>query len=171
MTCRKRFRCRSCGPAHSSHARRLPTPTRTPHHPKCATLASSRRQSPPSPHACTRSPPTTPTSAEDPPWSSGRSEPRSSPCHRIQGAGRPPPSLCEHQDRKIVDATVPSPPPELRRRRGIPVNKKSKKRAAEPMTARGDSLGCSRNPGSNLYAGLCAPKPMNDLGADGAPQV
>ena len=22
-----------------------------------------------------------------------------------------------------------------------------------------------------LYAGLCAPKPMNDLGADGAPQV
>src|SRR6266852_1541873 len=26
------------------------------------------------------------------------------------GAGRPPPSLCEHQDRNIVDATAPSPP-------------------------------------------------------------
>ena len=76
---------------------------------------------------------------------------------QLQGAGRPPPSLCEHQVRNIVDATVPSPPPGLRRRRGIPVNKKSKKRAPEPMTARGDSLGCSRNPGSNLYAGLFAP--------------
>src|SRR6202030_2634555 len=84
--------------------------------------------------------------AGGPPWSSGRSELRSSPCHRIQGAGRPPPSLCERRDRNIVDATVPSPPPGLRRRRGIPVNKKSKKRAPEPMTARGDSLGCSRNP-------------------------
>src|ERR1700730_17057508 len=50
-----------------------------------------------------------------------------------------------------------SPPPGLRRRRGAPVNKKSRKRARGPMTARGDSLGCSRNPGSNLYAGLFAP--------------
>src|ERR1700730_12222263 len=45
-----------------------------------------------------------------------------------------------------------SPPPGLRRRRGAPVNKKSRKRAPGPMTARGDSLGCSKNPGSNLYA-------------------
>jgi hypothetical protein len=41
-----------------------------------------------------------------------------------------------------------SPPPGLRRRRGAPVNKKSRKRAPGPMTARGDSLGYSRNPGS-----------------------
>src|ERR1700737_4077914 len=40
----------------------------------------------------------------------------------------------------------------LRRRRWAPVNKKSRKRAPGPMTARGDSLGCSKNPGSNLYA-------------------
>ena len=39
--------------------------------------------------------------------------------------------------------TVPSPPPVLRRRRGVPVNKNSKKRAPEPMTARGDSLRCA----------------------------
>jgi hypothetical protein len=29
--------------------------------------------------------------------------------------------------------------------------------APEPMAARGDSLGCSRNPGASLYAGLFAP--------------
>ena len=33
------------------------------------------------------------------------------------------------------------------------------------MTARGDSLGCSRNPGSNYYAGLTH-QSMIDLGAD-----
>jgi hypothetical protein len=48
-----------------------------------------------------------------------------------------------------VDATVPCLPPGLRRRRGAPVNKNSNKRAPGPMTARGDSLRCSRNPGSN----------------------
>src|ERR1700686_4237980 len=35
------------------------------------------------------------------------------------------------------------------------------------MTARGDSLGCSRNPGSNYYAGLTH-QSMIDLGADDA---
>jgi len=35
------------------------------------------------------------------------------------------------------------------------------------MTARGDSLGCSRNPGSNYYAGLTH-QLMIDLGADDA---
>ena len=34
----------------------------------------------------------------------------------------------------------PRPPPGLRRRRGAPVNKNSRKRAPGPMTARGDSL-------------------------------
>ena len=38
------------------------------------------------------------------------------------------------------------------------------------MTARGDSLGCSRNPGSNYYAGLTH-QLMIDLGADDAPQA
>jgi hypothetical protein len=33
----------------------------------------------------------------------------------------------------------------------------SRKRAPGPMAARGDSLGCSRSPESNLYAGLFAP--------------
>src|SRR5580692_5042005 len=38
------------------------------------------------------------------------------------------------------------------------------------MTARGDSLGCSRNPGSNYYAGLTH-QSMIDLGADDAVKV
>ena len=38
------------------------------------------------------------------------------------------------------------------------------------MTARGDSLGCSRNPGSNYYAGLTH-QLMIDLGADDAAQA
>src|SRR5262249_4350351 len=38
-----------------------------------------------------------------------------------------------------------------------PVNKNSRKRAPGPFTTRGDSLRCSRNPGSNLYSGLIAP--------------
>ena len=38
------------------------------------------------------------------------------------------------------------------------------------MTARGDSLGCSRNPGSNYYAGLTH-QSMIDLGADDAAKV
>ena len=38
------------------------------------------------------------------------------------------------------------------------------------MTARGDSLGCSRNPGSNYYAGL-AHQSMIDLDADDAARV
>src|SRR5947199_8100827 len=58
----------------------------------------------------------------------------------------------------------------LRRRHGAPVNKKSRKRAPGPMTARGDSLGCSRNPGSNYYAGLTH-QLMIDLDADDAAKV
>ena len=38
------------------------------------------------------------------------------------------------------------------------------------MTARGDSLGCSRNPGSNYYTGLTH-QSMIDLGADDAAKV
>src|SRR6266478_7407168 len=38
------------------------------------------------------------------------------------------------------------------------------------MTARGDSLGCSRNPGSNYYAGLTH-QLMIDLDADDAAKV
>src|SRR5713101_6982205 len=38
------------------------------------------------------------------------------------------------------------------------------------MTARGDSLGCSRNPGSNYYAGLWH-QSMIDLDADDAAKV
>src|SRR5713101_5054051 len=38
------------------------------------------------------------------------------------------------------------------------------------MTARGDSLGCSRNPGSNYYAGLWH-QSMIDLDADDAVKV
>ena len=38
------------------------------------------------------------------------------------------------------------------------------------MTARGDSLGCSRNPGSNYYAGLTH-QSMIDLDADDAAKV
>src|SRR4029077_5949594 len=39
-----------------------------------------------------------------------------------------------------------------------PVKKNSRKRAPGPMTARGDSLRCSRNPGSNFRSGLIAPR-------------
>src|SRR5215472_18658511 len=35
-------------------------------------------------------------------------------------AGRPPPSPCERRDRNIADASTPSSPPLLRRRRGAP---------------------------------------------------
>src|SRR3974390_2601730 len=38
------------------------------------------------------------------------------------------------------------------------------------MTARGDSLGCSRNPGSNYYTGFTH-QSMIDLGADDAAKV
>src|SRR6266581_3057808 len=38
------------------------------------------------------------------------------------------------------------------------------------MTARGNSLGCSRNPGSNYYTGLTH-QSMTDLGADDAAKV
>src|SRR6266566_2638644 len=49
-------------------------------------------------------------------------------------------------------------------------NRNSTKRAPGPMTARGDSLGCSRNPGSNYYAGLTH-QLMIDLDADDAAKV
>ena len=38
------------------------------------------------------------------------------------------------------------------------------------MTARGDNLGCSRNPGSNYYTGLTH-QLMIDLGADDVAKV
>ena len=46
----------------------------------------------------------------------------------------------------------------VRRRRGIPVWKNSTKRAPGPMTARGDRVRCSRDPGSNYRTGSSAPR-------------
>src|SRR5215831_9369831 len=72
-------------------------------------------------------------------------------------AGTPPPSPCERRDRYIADASTPSSPPPLCRRRGAPYTRilRSVPRA---RTAHGNSLRCSQNPGSNYKTGLIAPK-------------
>ena len=85
----------------------FPKPTRTPHrprYPRWLPVDASRLHRRMRAHvAASHS-----DNAEEPPWSSGRSELRSSPCPRIQGAGRPPPSLCQHRDHDSIDATGPS---------------------------------------------------------------
>src|SRR5215469_13673000 len=75
------------------------------------------------------------------------------------GANKRPPSEVE-QFLAPAGVTLlrPATSRSVRRRRGIPVWKNSTKRAPGPMTARGDRVRCSRDPGSNYRTGSSAPR-------------
>ena len=59
----------------------------------------------------------------------------------------------------------------LRRRRGAPVNKKSRKACSGADDGPWRQSGVLKEPRVQLVRGLIRTKPMNDLGADGAPQA
>src|SRR5262245_22650252 len=102
----------SCAQARSSHARHWLAPAQTHRRPRCATPASSKPRSPLSRSADSCSGPATPTMPSGRPSSSRTCEPLLRLCHRSQGAGRRPPSPCEHQDHNTGDARLPSAPPD-----------------------------------------------------------